>query len=39
MKFPPLKEQLDLIRRGVSEIIPEEDLVKKLESSLEKISL
>ncbi|MGE5861220.1 MAG: tyrosine--tRNA ligase [Ignavibacteria bacterium] len=36
MKFPPLKEQLDLIRRGVSEIIPEEDLVKKLKSSLEK---
>jgi tyrosyl-tRNA synthetase len=36
MNFPPLKEQLDLIRRGVSEIIPEEDLVKKLESSLEK---
>jgi tyrosyl-tRNA synthetase len=33
-KFPPVNEQLDLIRRGVSEIIPEEDLIKKLESSL-----
>ena len=32
--FPPLKEQMDLIRRGVSEIIPEDDLVKKLERSI-----
>jgi tyrosyl-tRNA synthetase len=33
--FPPLNEQLDLIRRGVSEIIPEEVLVKKIEKSLQ----
>jgi len=32
--FPPITEQLDLIKRGVNEIIPEEELVKKLERSL-----
>lgn len=32
--LPPLNEQIDLIRRGVSEIIREEDLVKKIEKSL-----
>lgn len=32
--FPPINEQMDLIKRGASEIIPEEDLVKKLERSL-----
>ena len=32
--FPPLKEQLDLIKRGTSEIIPEEELVQKLEKSI-----
>jgi tyrosyl-tRNA synthetase len=32
-KFPPITEQMDLIKRGVSEIIPEEELVKKLEKS------
>ncbi len=32
--FPPINEQMDVIKRGVSEIIPEEDLVKKLERSL-----
>ncbi len=32
--FPPLNEQMDLIKRGVSEIIPEEELVTKLEKSL-----
>ena len=31
MNFPPLKEQMDIIRRGASEIIPEDELVKKLE--------
>jgi len=31
--FPPINEQLDLIKRGTSEIIPEEELVKKLERS------
>ena len=34
MKFPPINEQMDLIRRGVEEILPEEDLEKKLERSL-----
>lgn len=34
LKFPSINEQLDLIKRGVSEIIPEEELVKKLERSL-----
>jgi tyrosyl-tRNA synthetase len=33
IKFPPIKEQMDLIKRGVSEIIPEEELIKKLEKS------
>jgi tyrosyl-tRNA synthetase len=32
-KFPPITEQMDLIKRGTSEIIPEEELVKKLERS------
>jgi tyrosyl-tRNA synthetase len=32
--FPPLNEQLDVIKRGVSEIIREEDLHRKLEHSL-----
>jgi len=32
--FPPLNEQIDEIRRGVSEIIPEDDLVKKIERSI-----
>ncbi|MFQ6611329.1 MAG: tyrosine--tRNA ligase, partial [Fidelibacterota bacterium] len=31
--FPPINEQMDLIRRGTEEIIPEEELVKKLERS------
>ena len=35
MHFPPINEQMDLIRRGASEIIPEEELVRKLEKSLE----
>ena len=30
-KFPPVKEQMDEIRRDAMEIIPEDDLVKKLE--------
>ena len=34
MKFPPINEQMDLIRRGVEEILPEEDLEKKLKRSL-----
>ena len=32
--FPKLSEQMDVIRRGTSEIIPVEDLVKKLENSI-----
>ena len=34
MNFPPLNEQMDVIRRGAVEIIPEDELVKKLENSL-----
>ena len=33
MKFPPIEEQLNLIRLGAEEIIPEELLIKKLEHS------
>jgi tyrosyl-tRNA synthetase len=32
--FPPLNEQLDIIRRGASEIIPEEELEKKIVKSI-----
>jgi len=35
IKFPPLNEQLEIIKRGASEIIPEEELIKKLEKSIE----
>jgi tyrosyl-tRNA synthetase len=31
--FPSVNEQMDLIKRGTSEIIPEEELVQKLEKS------
>ncbi|MGB5528828.1 MAG: tyrosine--tRNA ligase [Ignavibacteriaceae bacterium] len=34
IKFPSINEQMDLIKRGASEIIPEDELVKKLERSL-----
>jgi tyrosyl-tRNA synthetase len=33
IKFPSINEQMDLIKRGTSEIIPEDELVKKLERS------
>jgi len=33
ISFPPINEQMDIIKRGVSEIIPEEELVEKLEKS------
>ena len=33
-KFPPVKEQMDLIQRGTTEIISEENLVKRLENSI-----
>ena len=32
--FPPLNEQMDVIKRGASEIVPEEELVQKLEKSI-----
>lgn len=32
-RFPNINEQMDVIRRGSFEIIPEDELVKKLESS------
>lgn len=32
--FPPVNEQMDIIKRGVSEIVPEEELVQKLEKSI-----
>ena len=31
--FPPINEQMDLVRRGVEEIISEDELVKKFESA------
>jgi len=34
MKFRTVNEQMDIIRSGVEEIIPEEGLVKKLENSI-----
>ena len=35
MNFLPVDEQFALIQRGAEEIIPEEDLKKKLEESRE----
>lgn len=32
--FPSIDEQLEIIRRGVVDIIPEEDLIRKLEGSI-----
>ena len=32
--FPPVNEQMDIILRGVSEILPEEELVRRVEESL-----
>ena len=32
--FPPLNEQMDLIKRGASEIIPEDALARKIEKSI-----
>jgi tyrosyl-tRNA synthetase len=34
IKFPGLNEQMDIIKRGTSEIIPEDELVKKIEKSI-----
>src|SRR5687767_13351498 len=33
-KFAPVNQQMDEIRRGVAELIPEDDLVRKLTRSL-----
>ena len=33
-RFPSLNEQMDIIRKGAEEIIPEEELVKKIELSI-----
>jgi tyrosyl-tRNA synthetase len=35
MAFPPVDEQMTILRRGVEEIIPEEDLADKLRTSRE----
>lgn len=32
-RFPSLNEQMDIIKKGTEEIIPEEELVKKIENS------
>lgn len=34
VKFPSLNEQMDIIKRGVVEIIPEDELVRKIEKSI-----
>jgi len=34
MAFPPLEKQLEIIRRGTTEIVPEDELVDKLKSSI-----
>ncbi|MEK7250276.1 MAG: tyrosine--tRNA ligase [Bacteroidota bacterium] len=34
VSFPPFNEQMDVIRRGVAEIVPEDALVQKIEKSL-----
>ncbi|MBN2710787.1 MAG: tyrosine--tRNA ligase [Calditrichaceae bacterium] len=36
MAFPSINEQMDLIKRGTIEVLPEEELVKKLEKSIKK---
>lgn len=35
-RFPPLNEQMDIIRKGAEEIIPEDELVKKIEAGIKK---
>ncbi len=34
MGFPPLNEQMDVIRRGAVDLLPEEELVQKIENSI-----
>jgi tyrosyl-tRNA synthetase len=36
MAFPPLNEQLEVIRRGTVDLLPEEELIKKIERSIKK---
>jgi tyrosyl-tRNA synthetase len=36
MAFAPLNEQMDIIRRGTVDLLPEDELVKKLENSIKK---
>ena len=36
MSFPSLNEQMDVIRRGTVDLLPEDELVKKLEKSIKK---
>lgn len=38
MSFLPVEEQLEIIRRGTVEIVPEEELIEKLKSSKKKTS-
>ena len=35
MSFPPVNEQMDVLRRGVDELVPEDDLAEKVERSRE----
>ena len=34
MSFPSLNEQMDLIKRGTVEVLPEDELVKKIDELL-----
>jgi tyrosyl-tRNA synthetase len=34
MNFPPLNDQMDVIRRGTIDLLPEDELVQKLEGSI-----
>lgn len=36
MKFPSVNEQMDVIKRGTVEVLPEEELLKKIEKSIKK---
>ena len=36
MSFPPLNEQMDVIRRGAVDLLPEDELVQKIEKSIKK---
>ena len=35
MAFPPVDEQMTVLRRGAEEIVPEEDLAEKIRASRE----